>query len=124
MKDQRPVNLEIPTMRMTPNMVSSILHRISGIGLFILFPYIVYLLSQSLSSQAGFDAVFSLDNVVVKIVLTFFLAGFSYHFVAGIKHLMMDWGWGETKEGLMFRSAMTIVLGGILFIGLGAWLWL
>lgn len=111
-------------MRMTPNMVSSILHRISGIGLFVLFPYIIYLLSESLSSEEGFNEIFSLESVIVKVLLTFFSAGFAYHFVAGIKHLLMDWGMFETKAGLMSRSILTIVFGGLLFIGLGAAIWL
>ncbi len=124
MNQQRPINLELSTMRMTINMVASILHRIAGLGLFLLLPFMVCLLAQSLESEQQFNAIVNGESLGVKFLLTLFLAGFAYHFVAGIKHLFLDWGLGESKEGSRIWSYITFVCAIVLFIVLGAWVWL
>ncbi len=124
MNQQRPINLELSTMRMTINMVASILHRISGLGLFLLLPFMVCLLAQSLESEQQFNAIVNGDSLGVKCLLTLFLAGFAYHFVAGIKHLLLDWGVGESKKGSHVWSYFSLICAAILFIVLGAFIWL
>lgn len=123
MSQQRPVNLEIPTMRMTINMIASILHRIAGLGLFILLPFMVCLLGQSLESQESFNAIANGESAGVKVLLTVFLAGFAYHFVAGVKHLLLDWGVGESKKGSQVWSYICLFGAVILFAVFGVWIW-
>jgi len=43
--------------------------------------------------------------------------------VAGIKHLLMDFGLGETKEAAPVGAKITIVVSLVLIIALGVWIW-
>ena len=68
------------------------------------------LLNCSLASPESFAEVQTLlSGTVAKLVLFVALAGLAYHFLAGIKHLVMDWGVGETLEGgRAFAKAMLV----------------
>ena len=97
-KDTRPVNLDITTFKFPLPAITSILHRISGVALFIATAILLYLLQLSLSSEQGFsEAVAIMDGTLMKIVLWAITTGLFYHLIAGVKHLLMDLGWGETK---------------------------
>ena len=64
-----------------------------------------------------------LGMTVVKLVVWAILAGFLYHFIAGIKHLLMDLGIGETFEGAVTSAKIIMVLSAISFILAGLWIW-
>jgi len=51
------------------------------------------------------------------------LSALGYHFVAGVKHLIMDMGIGETKEGGNVLAILTILLGGATVVLAGVWVW-
>ena len=55
MNKKRPVNLDIRTIQLPLTALTSILHRISGIMLFIFLGLILYMLSKSLESEKGFN---------------------------------------------------------------------
>lgn len=124
MKDTRPVNLDIGTMKLPITAYASILHRISGVFLFIVIGLMIYALDLSLSSQAEFDSLASmLSSPVAKLILWAVLAGLIYHSVAGVKHLVMDMGYGETFEGGVLGSRITFVVSAILIALAGVWVW-
>ena len=101
-KDTRPVNLDLTTVKFPLPAIISILHRISGVGLFFGIGIILYFLHLSLESEAGFERVLELLRATpVKIMIWLILAGLLYHLIAGIKHLLMDWGLGESREGAL-----------------------
>jgi len=123
-KDTRPVNLDIGTMKLPITAYASILHRISGVFLFIVIGLMIYALDLSLSSQAEFDSLASmLSSPVAKLILWAVLAGLIYHSVAGVKHLVMDMGYGETFEGGVLGSRITFVVSAILIALAGVWVW-
>lgn len=104
MKSNRPVNLSLATVievnLKSPVAIASILHRLSGILLFFVVPGLLALLSCSLASPESFASTKELlSGVAAKAVLFVSLAGLVYHLLAGIKHLIMDWGFAETLEG-------------------------
>ena len=69
----------------------SILHRVSGAMMFLLLPFILYLLDQSLLSEGTFDYFKGIvDNWFVKLVILAVSWAFLHHFCAGIRHLIMD----------------------------------
>ena len=75
MKDNRPVNLDITTIKFPLAAIASILHRISGSGLFIGVGILLYFLQMSLASEAEFKRLLGLfDNSLVKILLWLILA--------------------------------------------------
>lgn len=88
----------------------SILHRISGFMLFLLLPFILYLLEQSLTSEISFVKFRSmLDNWSVKLVILAICWGYLQHFCAGFRHLMMDLHFGLDKDSA--RNSAVMVLG-------------
>lgn len=127
MKSNRPVNLsmgQVLSVNMSsPVAVASILHRVSGIIIFLLIPVLLWLLQGSLASPESFahvrDTVFG--NVLVKLVVWVFLAGLIYHFFAGIKHLLADVGVAEELNS--GRTAATVMLVISVISILAAFVW-
>lgn len=124
MKDNRPVNLEINTIRLPITAYASILHRVSGVAIFFGMAILLYLLDGSLASAESFAETKELLNgVLAKLVVWLVVCGLIYHTCAGVKHLIMDLGIGETLEG--GQKAATIVLVGsvVLMLLAGVWIW-
>ena len=110
-KDTRPVNLDLTTVKFPLPAITSILHRISGVALFFSIGVVLYLLQLSLESEAGFERVTELLRATpVKLMVWLILAGLLYHLIAGIKHLLMDWGLGESREGALRGAQVTLIL--------------
>jgi len=113
------------SLKFPPMAIASILHRISGLALFILLPAMLYFLKLSLASAASFEHLHMLITTCVwyKLVILAFTSAFMYHLLAGIRHLLMDMGIGETLVAARRSSLVVIglsVIGAILF---GACLW-
>ncbi|MNY70494.1 Succinate dehydrogenase cytochrome b556 subunit [compost metagenome] len=51
------------------------------------------------------------------------LSALLYHLVAGVRHLVMDAGVGETLEGGKLGSKIVIVVSAVLIVLLGVWVW-
>ena len=121
---KRPVNLDIGTFRLPITAYASISHRISGVIMLGGVLVLIYLLSLSLQSSAGFDQARALlDSTVFKLVIWGVLAALSYHLVAGIRHLLMDAGFGETREGGKRGAMIAFVAAATLIILAGIWVW-
>lgn len=124
MKDNRPKNLDLSTIRFPLPAIASILHRISGVFIFAGVAVLLWLFAESLSSEQGFSNVgMWLGNPIVKLVVWAIVAGLLYHLIAGIKHLVMDLGIGETLEGAKTGASLVIVLSVITIVLAGVWLW-
>lgn len=104
--------------------IASILHRISGIVLFLLFPFMLYLLSLSLNNPQSFAHVkILLEGPWYKLMLWAFTAALLYHFLAGVRHIIMDFGFGESVCAGRRSAVIVIALTVILTILLGIWIW-
>lgn len=124
MKKQRPVNLDLATIKLPPAALSSILHRVSGVIMLVLVGLLVWLLAKSLSSPQGFaEAQSVIEHPFVRFVVWGFLTAIGYHLLAGIRHIFMDLGFGEEKESGKITAIIAIVGGVILAILAGVWLW-
>ena len=124
MNDKRPVNLDLSTIRLPLPANVSILHRVSGVFLFAAVAVLLCLLDSTLASEESFNQVKAWMNTpILKLVVWAVLAGLAYHTVAGIKHLVMDMGVGETLEGGMLGAKITLVFAAILIILAGVWVW-
>jgi len=123
-KDTRPVNLDIGTMRLPITAWASITHRASGVLLFIGSALVIWGLDASLSSPESFDALKQcLAHPLAKLVIWALMAGLIYHSLAGIKHLVMDFGIGETMEGGVMGARIVIALSAVLIVLAGVWIW-
>ena len=127
-KSNRPVNLSLSTVlavnMKSPVAIASILHRISGVVIFLLIPVLLYVLQQSLASEAAFAAVKSdvLGGLVGGFLVFVALAGLIYHLVVGAKHLVQDFGIGETLEGGRLLATLALVLAGVLIVCALVWM--
>lgn len=96
---KRPKNLDLTTIRLPLPGKVSILHRVSGAGLFLCLPIILWLFSASLNSPetfGTFKSVFS--SLPAKVVLAGLIWAYLHHFCAGIRFLLLDLHVGIDKE--------------------------
>ena len=123
-KDKRPVNLDLRSLKYPPMAIASILHRISGLVMFLLLPIMLCYLGASLRSAESFDALQShLASPWCKLVLFGFGAAWVYHVMAGIRHMLMDIGIGESLEVGRRSSVVVIGLAVVSTLFLGMWIW-
>lgn len=124
MNSKRPVNLDLRTVRLPVSAYASILHRVSGVGLFVFTSFMLYALQQSLTSPDAFAAV---QQWFLHPVSTFFiwltLSALIYHFVAGIKHLLLDMDIADGKQSGQTASVITLIISFALIGLTGVWLW-
>ncbi len=124
MNNKRPVNLDIATINLPITALVSILHRVSGVVLFGAVAVLLWALDISLASQQSFtDMKECLQNPLAKTVLWLVLAGLAYHTVAGIRHLIMDMGVGETLEGGRLGAKLVFGFSFVLIALAGVWVW-
>lgn len=124
MNDKRPVNLDIGSIRLPITAYVSILHRVSGVVLLVLAGVGLWMLDLSLSSETGFAALQgALTGFWVKLVLWALIAALAYHLTAGIRHLVMDMGIGETLRGGVLGARLVLAISVVLTILAGVWLW-
>ncbi|HVV68623.1 MAG TPA: succinate dehydrogenase, cytochrome b556 subunit [Gammaproteobacteria bacterium] len=120
----RPVYLNLLQIRQPLPAIVSVLHRVSGVILFLLLPLLLWLLAKSLASEASFNA---LKQPFTHPVLRFFiwvtLSALIYHLVAGIRHLLMDMGVGESLKGGRAGAYLVLVISIVLIIFAGICLW-
>jgi len=123
-KSARPVNLDISTIRLPLAAITSITHRISGVILFVGIGILLWMLDNSLSSRDGFNNLHeTLTSPLATFIVWGVLSALAYHIVAGIKHLLMDLGFGESKEAAPRGAMIVIVVSALLILLLGVWLW-
>lgn len=103
--------------------ISSILHRISGILLFILVPFVVWVLDLSLRSASSFHEVKATLAGWAGFFVWVFISALAYHLFAGVRHLLMDVGLGESKVSGRIGSYLVIILGILFAVIFGVCLW-
>lgn len=124
MKDKRPVNLDISTIELPLAALTSITHRISGVIVFVGIAILLWLLDRSLASEEGFNALLgATQSPFVKFIVWGVLSALAYHMVAGVKHLLMDIGIGESRESGPRGAKLVIAVSVVLIVLLGVWVW-
>lgn len=123
MKDNRPINLPLSQViavnAKSPIAMASILHRVSGIVLFLLIPVMLSILQASLASPEGFAEVF--NNIALRFVAWIFVAATAYHFVMGVKHLLADLGMNEEFKSGKTAAIVSFVIAFILIVVSFVW---
>ena len=117
----RPKFLNLFAIRLPLAGYASIFHRVSGIGLFLMLPLLIWLLDKSLSTAeayAQFQAVF--DCVLVKLVLVGLLWAFLHHFCMGVRILLLDIHVGIDKVSAHNSSIAVMAVSLTLTAVLGA----
>jgi len=116
-KDTRPVNLDLGTIQLPVTAYASIAHRVTGVLMFFASFLLLWALDRSLASEASFDALSEvLSSPFAKVVMWGVASALTYHALAGVKHLVMDTGVGETMRGgvigarIVFTAAFTAAI--------------
>jgi succinate dehydrogenase / fumarate reductase, cytochrome b subunit len=79
--------------------IVSILHRVSGMLIFLLLPFILYMLDKSLTSEISFEYFKGYtSHILVKLAILALAWAYLHHFCAGVRHLLMDLHMGLDKD--------------------------
>jgi succinate dehydrogenase / fumarate reductase cytochrome b subunit len=106
---------ELSNYRLPPSGIVSILHRISGFGMFLLLPFLLYLLQESLRSEISFAHFAGIvDNAFVKLILLGLSWAYLHHFTAGIRHLFMDNHMALDKDAAQKTARWVLVISLVL----------
>ena len=119
---------DLPTYRLPAAGIVSILHRISGLIMFLLLPLLVWMFDTSVSSEisfAKFSAAFTVGlgfvpAVLVKLVTLALIWAYLHHLIAGVRHVYMDVCHAVSKEFGKSSAVVTLVLSLGLTAVLGA----
>ncbi|MEP6792182.1 MAG: succinate dehydrogenase, cytochrome b556 subunit [Ramlibacter sp.] len=123
---------DLTTYRMPAAAVVSILHRISGVLMFLLLPFIIWMFDTSISSEISFakfrsafnNGLWFFPGTLIKLVALALIWAYLHHFIAGLRHLWMDISHAAVSKEFGARSALftlaasvllTLVLGAKLF---------
>ena len=107
----RPKNLNLLTIKLPINAVVSILHRASGVGLFLALPLILLALQYLVRSPESYAILTNLfDTWFVKLLLIGLSWAFFHHLFAGIRHLLQDIHWMTSLQKARFSGKAVLYL--------------
>jgi succinate dehydrogenase / fumarate reductase, cytochrome b subunit len=118
---------QILKYRLPPAGMVSIGHRISGVLMFLLLPFIIWLFDKSvtsLGSFGAFTAAFSkglwiFPALLVKLVVLALIWAYLHHFIAGVRHLWMDATHSVTQQQGHVSALVTLIGSLVLTLALG-----
>ncbi|ACT47667.1 succinate dehydrogenase, cytochrome b556 subunit [Methylotenera mobilis] len=120
----RPKNLNLFTIRLPINAVVSILHRMSGMVLFLFTPALIWSLQASLNSEASLSALGDMfQHWAFKLMLIALSWPFFHHFYAGLRHLGQDVHWMTTLNKAQFSSRIVLGLGACSMLSFAYYIW-
>lgn len=109
---RRPVHLDLLKIKLPIGGIMSIIHRATGIFMFLALPYLIYLLDLSLSGPAGFaEAHASVHGLVGGTFVFLLLWSVMHHLLAGIRYLLIDVDMGVEK-GIARQTALGVTVAG------------
>ena len=117
MRRRRPVFFNLAQIAMPIGAVTSIMHRITGVLLAVGVPCAVFVLQLSLQDEQGYmRAAALLGHFPLNAVAAVFVWVFSYHLLAGVRHLLSDIDVGSHLHHA--RSTAWLVNGSAAVVGL------
>lgn len=121
----RPVYLDLLSIRQPLPAIVSILHRISGAVLFLVgIPFVLWMTQRALASPQGWEAMrAALGHPFAKLVLLVLAWAYLHHFIAGLRHLVMDLHIGMTLKSARTSAAVTMVIALLLTLAVAIRLW-
>ena len=123
---------DLPGYRWPLAALVSGMHRISGVLMFLLLPFILWMFDKSVSSEISFGqftAAFTaglgiFPGSFIKLVVLVLIWAYLHHFIAGLRHLYMDvshsavnkvFGRSSAIFTLVLSLGLTVLLGAKLF---------
>jgi succinate dehydrogenase / fumarate reductase cytochrome b subunit len=121
----RPLSPHLQVYRWQLTMLTSILHRLSGVGLALGLLLVTWWLAAAASGPAYFDMVHGvMGSWIGRLILLGFTAALYFHLCNGIRHLLWDIGHGfeiETAKRVGYLVFFVTVLAtlGTFMVGYG-----
>ena len=124
MKTDRPVNLNLFSMSWPLAALASITHRVTGVVLFVGVAFALYALDMALGSPAGYTEAVALAHTPFGMLVFWgLLLALIYHIIAGIKHLLLDFHFGDSLQAAQVSAIVVIVVSIVITVIVGASLW-
>jgi succinate dehydrogenase / fumarate reductase, cytochrome b subunit len=106
----------------------SILHRASGLIMFVLLPFIIWLFDISVTSEISYGTFTSafghgigfVPGWFLKLIVLALIWSYLHHLIAGLRHLWMDATHAVTKEFGRSSAIVTLSVSIVLTLALGA----
>ena len=106
----------------------SILHRASGLLMFVLLPLLIWFFDTSVSSESSFELFRSAFSAgiglvpawLLKLVVWGLIWAFLHHFIAGVRHMWMDATHSVSKKQGHSSAVLTLAASLLLTLALGA----
>ncbi|WP_397535407.1 succinate dehydrogenase, cytochrome b556 subunit [Roseateles sp.] len=119
---------QIVSYRLPPAGIVSILHRISGMLLFVLLPLVIWMFDTSVTSEISYGAFTNafvagigfVPGWFIKLVSLGLIWGYLHHFIAGVRHLWMDATHSVSKAQGHSSAIFTLASSVALTLALGA----
>ena len=119
---------DIVSYKLPPAGIVSILHRISGVVMFLLLPFVIWMFDTSLTSEISYDefkSVFTagsgiLPAILVNVITWGLIWAYLHHFIADVRHLWMDATHSVSKQQGHSSAVVTLALSVGLTLILGA----
>jgi succinate dehydrogenase / fumarate reductase cytochrome b subunit len=123
-RKERPKNLDLATVKFPITATASILHRVSGIIVFIALAIFLLLLNYSLASETDFVRVAGyFDNILIEFVMWGSLTGLAYHAVFGVRHMIQDLGFWEEMDSASLSAKVGFIVTAVLSVLAGGLVW-
>ena len=109
---------DLPGYRWPLAALVSGMHRASGLIMFLLLPFIIWMFDTSVSSEisfAKFSAAFNIGigfvpGWFIKLVALALIWAYLHHFAAGLRHLWMDVSHSAVNKQFGKSSALTVLV--------------
>ncbi len=106
----------------------SILHRASGMLMFFLLPFVIWMFDRSVTSEVSYDTFTSafvagigwLPAFAVKLVVLALIWAYLHHAVASVRHLWMDATHSVALQQGRSSAVATLAISLLLTVALGA----
>jgi succinate dehydrogenase / fumarate reductase cytochrome b subunit len=99
----------------------SILHRASGVLMFVLLPFVIWMFDTSVSSEVSFESFTSvLASPLAKLIVLGLIWAYLHHFCAGVRHLWMDATHSVSKEQGHSSAVVSFAISLLLTVALAA----
>jgi len=124
MNKKRPKHLALHLIKLPLPGFVSILHRVSGMALFLALPLLLWMLQYSLRSIETYTELMDvLAQPLAKLVMLGLLWAFLHHFCAGLRYLAIDMHWVSNLAQARNSSWLVMFVSLALTVLLGAKLW-
>jgi succinate dehydrogenase / fumarate reductase cytochrome b subunit len=103
----------------------SILHRASGLLMFVLLPFVIWMFDKSVTSEVSYGEFMSVFRAAgygwfVKLIALGLIWAYLHHLIAGLRHLLMDVSHSAVNKEFGRQSAVfTLAASLLLTVALG-----